>query len=421
MREPTALVDERPPGANTSPPRPGGHENPARPWLVVVAIAALLGAVFAAVSTADFIAHLDRQVHAIHCAFIPGVDAKLGDSGCRVAMMSMYSSFFRTELWGGIPVSLGALAVFAYLTFQATNFVFEVPITRRHTGFLVAATLLPISMSAIYGFISITALDSVCKLCVGIYAASAVAFGCALAAHAKARPERAFDSAWGWYTSWFLQGVVYVGILAAVYVLFAPVNERSVAGCGTLTKKRDPARVITQMGGRIGTTRAIAVIDPLCPACRAFDRRLHASGLLDRLEVSALLFPLDSTCNWMVEESIHPGACAVSEAMLCQPRLAPHILAWAYGRQEELLALGKGDPRRLRKAIAGRFPDVRRCLGSARVRNKLNKSLRWAVANALPVLTPQLFVEDRRVCDEDTDLGLEFTVSRMLARSGGAR
>ena len=46
------------------------------------------------------------------------------------------------------------------------------------------------------------------------------------------------------------------------------------------------------------------------------------------------------------------------------------------------------------------------------------RSLRWAVANALPVMTPQLFVNGTRLCDEDTDLGLEYTLTRML---GGAR
>jgi hypothetical protein len=49
------------------------------------------------------------------------------------------------------------------------------------------------------------------------------------------------------------------------------------------------------------------------------------------------------------------------------------------------------------------------------VRSKLTKGLRWAVANAIPVLTPQLFVAETRMCDEDTDLGLEYTLSRMLS------
>ena len=58
------------------------------------------------------------------------------------------------------------------------------------------------------------------------------------------------------------------------------------------------------------------------------------------------------------------------------------------------------------------------CLGGALVKNKLTKSLRWAVANAIPVLTPQLFVGNSRMCDEDSDLGLEFTLAKMLSKAG---
>jgi len=36
------------------------------------------------------------------------------------------------------------------------------------------------------------------------------------------------------------------------------------------------------------------------------------------------------------------------------------------------------------------------------------------------VQTPQLFVRGRKVCEEDTDLGLEFVLSRMLAEPGAA-
>ena len=61
-----------------------------------------------------------------------------------------------------------------------------------------------------------------------------------------------------------------------------------------------------------------------------------------------------------------------------------------------------------------------RSLGGTLVKNKLTKSLRWAVANAIPVLTPQLFVGNSRMCDEDSDLGLEFTLSRMLSKQGKA-
>jgi hypothetical protein len=53
-------------------------------------------------------------------------------------------------------------------------------------------------------------------------------------------------------------------------------------------------------------------------------------------------------------------------------------------------------------------------VGSAGVRSKINKSLRWAVSNRLPVLTPQLYVDGVKLCDEDTDLGMDFALSRMI-------
>jgi hypothetical protein len=62
----------------------------ARPflWLLLVAVATAAGAVFSVVSTADFIQHLDGQMHSIHCSFIPGADPTLGESGCRTVMLS---------------------------------------------------------------------------------------------------------------------------------------------------------------------------------------------------------------------------------------------------------------------------------------------------------------------------------------------
>ena len=37
----------------------------------------------------------------------------------------------------------------------------------------------------------------------------------------------------------------------------------------------------------------------------------------------------------------------------------------------------------------------------------MNKSMRWAVTNQLPVMMPQVFVNGVKLCDEDTDLGLD--------------
>jgi uncharacterized membrane protein len=392
----------------------------ASPWLWASAGFALLGGIFSGVSTADFISHLDRQVHAIHCSFIPGAGSALGESGCRTVMMSPYSSLFRGTMWGGLPISLLALAVFAYLVYRASELALRDRVTKHETLFLIAATALPVVMSVIYWFISVSKIGATCKLCIGVYASSAATFAAAILAHGRAGPKdpRADSAIYG---RWFAEGVGYVAVLSLVYVMFAPASDKTLKGCGTLVQKDDPSKIMIPLAGRPQGTPAIAVLDPLCPACKGFDARLKASGLEDDLNLQAVLFPLDAKCNWMVKESLHPGACMVSEAMLCDVPAAPRILEWAFENQEMLREEARQDERKLKSRIEAAFPGVRGCIGSASIKNKVNKSLRWAVKNALPVLTPQLFVGDTRVCDEDTDLGLEYTLSQMLKSRGGRR
>jgi hypothetical protein len=166
---------------------------------------------------------------------------------------------------------------------------------------------------------------------------------------------------------------------------------------------------------------ALEVLDPLCPACKHFAERLAASGLTDRLALEAVVFPLDKDCNWMVNESLHPGACGVSEALLCAGDRAPQVLAWAFAHQDELLAMAEQDPERVSDALRRQFPFVADCIGKPGVRARLNRSLRWSVSNSLPVLAPQLYMRNQKVCDEDTDLGLEYVLTRILEGEAGTR
>jgi hypothetical protein len=163
-----------------------------KPLLLVVLVAALAGFVFASFSTYDFVQHLDRQVHGLHCSFIPGLTGTdvSGASGCHVALMSPYSSLFRTALWGGLPISLPAMAVFAFLACRAVLALIREGDTTREIGWLVIAAVIPLIASTVMGTIAATQLSAFCKLCVGIYASSAILFGAALAAY-LARPAAA--------------------------------------------------------------------------------------------------------------------------------------------------------------------------------------------------------------------------------------
>jgi hypothetical protein len=162
------------------------------------------------------------------------------------------------------------------------------------------------------------------------------------------------------------------------------------------------------------------VLDPLCPACKGFSERLAASGLGDQLQIKFVLFPLDKECNWMVGESLHPGACAVSEALLCAGDRASKVLDWAFANQADLRGRGGSGQSAVYARIKQEFPDLANCVGQPAVRARVNKGLRWIVANSLPVLTPQLFVRNQKLPDEDTDLRLDYVLSRVLAQGATA-
>lgn len=440
--------------------------------MVLVLVGALLGFYFAAVSTRDFAQHLDRDVHSLSCSFVPGLaKAVAGPSGCQTTMMSAYSSVLRTSVWGGLPIALPAMGVFGFLLF----FALELSLARRQddpraTGLLALATLLPALTSAVMAGISLGTLDAVCKLCLGIYLGSAIALvgGVLVWRRARARArageadapillttrkpaeaggEPAFlggasaatalpaletspisarraavsaPVAPGYLAAMVGLGIVLVAVPSAAYLTTAPDHASFLGACGALAAPADDYGVFVAYRARPGGVRALEVLDPLCPACRAFEERLSATGLDLELDRAAVLFPLDSTCNWMVEGATHPGACAISEAAMCAGPRAGEVIHWAFQRQESIMEAERASPGAAERQAEVAFPALAACIGSAESKARLNKALRWAVKNQLPVLTPQLYLEGVALCPEDVDLGLDFALSRMidLARAG---
>ena len=394
-----------------------------RAALVAFAIFALLGVVFAAVSTYDFVAHLDRQVHAITCSIVPGLGPRdaSGTSGCHAVLMSPYSSVFRSLTWGGIPIALPALGVFAFLLFRGLDLSLRRDVGRGETGFLIVAALLPVVTSAVFLWISEVALGTVCTVCGGIYAASLGVLVTAVWAHRGAsRTTAGASSNAGQWTLYFLEGCALVLIPVMLYMLQKPAYPDTLARKNELRHPEDRYGVMLKAKGT-GSVPAIEVLDPLCPACKAFSQRLAASDLGRDLALQTVLFPLDKDCNWMVNESLHPGSCAVSEAVLCAGAKSDDVLAWAFARQPELLAAGAHGQSEVYARLKQDFPELATCLGQPLVRTRLNRSLRWVVSNSLPVLTPQLFVRNHKIPDEDTDLGLDFVLARTLENGTDAR
>lgn len=404
-----------------------------RPFLVLLTLAAAAGFVFASFSTYDFVQNLDRQVHGIHCSFIPGLTGTSMDasSGCHVTMMSPYSSVLRTAIWGGVPIALPAMGVFAYLLFRALDVLFnQRERDRGLAGYLLLAATLPFLTSLVMGYLSLVQLGATCKLCIGIYTSSTLSLigAAGFWATAGSKPSKRYDplapeededeapaqSMLFDHVKAFLQGLVFVLLPVTLYVLMAPDYSGTIGACGALKKTDDPYGVMVPLDHNTGGEPSIEVLDPLCPSCRAFEGRLESSGLGEKMSRKAILFPLDNTCNWMVSSTLHPGACATSEAVLCAGDRAPAVLDWAFAHQDEIKAAATADPAAAAAMAAEAFPELKSCLGSSQVKSKLNKSLRWAVSNQLAVLTPQVYVNGTKLCDEDTDLGMDYALSRLL-------
>jgi uncharacterized membrane protein len=384
-------------------------------------VAALLGAVFAYISTADFVLHLDRQVHPLHCSLIPGaaaVDVEAGAAGCQAAMLSPHSSFLRARLWGGVPVSLLALGVFAFLLAFALTLLLAPPKeTRRPFGFLAIASLVPVGASLTYFVLAITSVGQLCTTCVGIYLSTVLLVGGVLwllGALRRARPLSDIFRPAGWWVAWSVELGLLVAVPVGAYVATMPSYAQAVGSCERLASPQGPRRAVVKL--RTATPRhdALLVVDPLCPACKAMHERLERSGHLEELEARVVLFPLDSKCNWMLDRPLHPGACVLSRAALCAGDRARDVIEWAYASQEELTKLARRDEAALERRVAARFAGLGECMASRETERRLEAGLQWAVDAHLPVMTPQLYLGGRRLCDEDTDLGFEYALERLL-------
>src|SRR5580692_11069227 len=166
----------------------------ARTAALIALGASALGAVFAAYSTYDYAQQLDRQVHAVHCSFIPGAPVSSeADNPCKAALFSPYSAIFRDSYWGGVPISLFGLGAFAFFVgFAVYMRTGGVRLSRLAYPTFALLTLGPVATSAVMFTISMTHLHALCKLCVGVYVSSIVlAVASIVGAVAQGREARA--------------------------------------------------------------------------------------------------------------------------------------------------------------------------------------------------------------------------------------
>lgn len=392
-----------------------------------------LGIAFAAISTGDYARHLDRQLHDIHCSFVPGLVATDSANACRTAMYSSYSSVMREHWWGGVPISLFGLGTYLFFAAFALALVAGAPrASRRAWQFLGVAGLLPLGASIVMASISAIKLGTFCKTCVGLYVASALLAGAGVwgwlaarrafaaqprsgpeqASRAAADPEAAPDGKPALVLVWLAALGACAILPALVYVAALPDYKAKLASCGKLTAPPIKAPVV--LATAHPKRDATLVVDPLCPSCKALDARLVSEGVMENLHATIVLLPLDDACNWMVDRAVHPGACLLSRVVLCSDARPREALEWMFANQEELASLGKAGEPQLKARVRTQFgASIEECADSKTTQARLNAVLHWAVDAHLVLSTPQVFLGDLHVCDEDTDLGLRYTLAEL--------
>lgn len=407
-------------------------------WAGGLALAgAILGLIFAAYSTSDYAAHLDRQIHQIHCSFIPGAPVDSADTNaCKTALFSPYSAILRQTYWGGVPISLFALGAFAFfIGFGAFVLLGAKRAPRRALQFLGTIGMTPLCASLVMFTISATQLHAFCKVCVGIYFSSALlALSGVLAwlvlrdegriAHAPTQPQELAGAplvnptrptgSLSLAAAWVCGLGISALLPALVYVSALPDYKPLMTSCGKLAITTEPHGALL----KIPTSHPIKPVtlfeDPLCPTCKGFHERMVSEGVFENLDVTLSLFPLDNECNWMLDRALHPGACVLSKAILCGKDKARAMLEWSYAQQDDLREAGKTGTKALREKITAKWGnDVDACIDDVQTTAKLNQHLHYAANNHVPVSTPQMFLGETRLCDEDTDLGLPYTLAQL--------
>jgi len=410
-------------------------------------VASGLGLVFGSLSSLDYIQHLDRQIHDVHCSYVPGLGAgQSPDNACRIAMYSPYAALFRDRFWGGVPISLFAVGAFGFFAaFALYVLLGGRAAPKKALVFLAVFGTAPVLVSVLMATISALKLGHFCKTCVGIYVSStllAIAGIAALVgdrsqpalpwraipptlpgdADATVRDPETFEQKWGrpsggvvLIPAWALALGVFSAIPALLYVSALPSYTSYVNACGKLEKPEEPPSTLLHVSYPGAKQPATLFVDPLCPTCKAFHQRLNTEGLLDKLDVTLVLFPLDNECNWMLDRPVHPGACVVSKAIMCSEHRAMPVLEWAYDHQEEILEAAKAGAGvvNVRAMIRQRWPGLDACIDSKETKLRMDRTLRYIVQNHLPVSTPQMFLGETRLCDEDTDMGLAYTIRKL--------
>lgn len=246
-----------------------------------------------------------------------------GKFNCDEVALSQYSEI------AGIPLGVLGLGYFAATLVLIGLGLRGGNAAREHLHAYVALALIGLAASLIFGSISMYSIGSYCIVCMGIYLLTALQVGSVFAYRRELPAGFSFKSVSSGGATAAIVVAVTIALWSAVKpstptgtaqgpavaptpttaAIEIPITRSAYAGLGEDYRKgSDTAKVVL-----------IEFADYQCPACKSMHGTMEAlfRDYGDKIQVVFRNYPLDSTCNPLIRNQIHPFACKAAVMARC--------------------------------------------------------------------------------------------------------
>ncbi len=267
---------------------------------------------FAGIGVALYLTWLHYQVHtnpAFH-SFCAMNDA----FNCETVAESPYSVFF------GLPVAVWGLL--GYLLMLLVG-VFGVGMKQAAAAYLLllGAAACSVLTSLVLAIVSYCIICSFCVMCSVTYGINTILFA-VLVWQALAQRfafKQAADDLFFLVRRYKVMLLLLFLAAALLCLLFPKYWDRADSAAHHGAGQGTTADGHHWIGARMPALVVVEFSDYLCPHCRRAHsmQRALVSANPERLRLVHRHFPLDDSCNPLIETPFHPGSCLLSRAALC--------------------------------------------------------------------------------------------------------
>lgn len=273
----------------------------------------------------------DHQIFLLDPSSLAGICERGG--GCEISRNSYWSEVPLGSIRPGLPIALlGGAFFFAVIILVLRRL--SRPADLRPLRIVTLTSLVALAYSVVLAGVSFGAQGKLCPYCTVLYGVNLLLFVIAATSSGEGMTTtlgRSLASAWsGVGLSAAAAFLIALGGGYGVYAapLFASRDsrhERLLEAASTLGES-PVVTLVTEGRPSVGPADApvhiVEVADLECPYCKRLFVTLHelATSQPNRIRLSFLHYPLDSTCNPLLAEPFHKDACRLAIAAECAQR-----------------------------------------------------------------------------------------------------